>query len=136
MSKKRKSLEEGTPPKKPRGKSKEQKDFDENHVYSTIQLRLHSALQKHDDLINHSLRGLLRSCAHNVSRVAFEAYLLANMHVLRLIQEKKPLPPLDQSFFKSCCVLVSKTIRGGGDEELRKTMEEISFVASIQLGCA
>ena len=38
------------------------------------------------------------------NRMVFEAYELANLHVLRLLRAHAPVPPLDQSFFYACCL--------------------------------
>lgn len=104
--------------KKKRGKSDDRKIHDKLHVYSTVQLKLKTVLQPY---YGEQIQHLLEYCSFNISRVVYEAWILAEMHVLCLLQEGKPLPDLNQSFFKSCCVNVSDTKRGGGDDELRYT---------------
>ena len=42
-----------------------------------------------------------------LNTVALEAYMLANLHVLTLVDQRKPLPVLDQNFWYRCCSLVS-----------------------------
>ncbi|CAM6002233.1 unnamed protein product [Sphagnum balticum] len=44
----------------------------------------------------------------NANRIMFEAYALANLHIIRLLAINKPIPKLDQSFFYNCCVFVSE----------------------------
>ncbi len=48
-----------------------------------------------------------------LSQVALEAKLLANYHVLRLLEMGSPLPDLNQSFFSSCCTAVGSAARQG-----------------------
>jgi hypothetical protein len=110
------------PSKKRRGKSKEQRDHDKLHEYSTVQMKLKTVLghtEFREDILD-----LLDSCSFNISRIVFEAWMLAEMHVLRMIDENKGLPEFNQSFFNSCCVNVSATKRGGGDAELKVTAEQ------------
>lgn len=44
--------------------------------------------------------------------MTWEAYELANMHVLRLCKEGRTIPPLDQSFFYRCCNAVCIDTKG------------------------
>ena len=37
----------------------------------------------------------------------FEAYALANLHIINLINQKKKIPILNQDFFQHCCQTVS-----------------------------
>ncbi len=83
------------PQKKRRGKSKEQKDFDKVHDYSTIQVKLDSYLQPE---FAGQLGGLLAMTADTMSVIALESYQLANLHVSRLRGERKALPVLNQGF--------------------------------------
>ena len=46
-----------------------------------------------------------------LSQVALEAKLLANYHVLRLLESGSRLPVLNQSFFSSCCTAVGSVAR-------------------------
>lgn len=107
-------------PRKKRGKSDEDKQYDREHEYSVIQCKLNSILR---DGYKDILGPLLEDVAHNMSRIVFEAWMLAELHVMRMLDENKELGKLDQSFFMSCCVLVSDTKRGGGSDELKASME-------------
>lgn len=117
---------------KRRGKSLEQRQEDANKQYSVVQSKLNSVLSSSDPELAETIHHLLNRCASNVSRVVFEAYLLANVHVLRLIKHSIPLPELNQSFFKSCCVLVSATTRGVSDNELSATMDEYRRLRPVE----
>jgi hypothetical protein len=95
--------EEEAPQKtKYRGKSQEQKEHDAQHEYSCINVKLKSILKLP------SLEPVLQSCVLNLNKIALEAHYLANDHYLRCFQLSLPLPEkLNQSFFYSCCALVS-----------------------------
>ena len=43
----------------------------------------------------------------NANKIMFESYCLANLHIIKLISQKKQIPILNQSFFKHCCQTVS-----------------------------
>lgn len=111
---------ESSEPHKKRGKSDEDKKYDEEHDLSTVQCKLNSIVRERfkDEFVP-----LLDSVAFNMSRIVFEAWMLAELHVMRMLDENKELEEISQTFFKSCCVLVSKTKRGGGSDELRTSME-------------
>jgi hypothetical protein len=62
------------------------------------------------------------------NKIAFEGFELANIHILRLCAEKKPISPLDQSFYYRCCNAVCVDKKGKRvvikeDKELDKTAE-------------
>lgn len=62
-----------------------------------------------------------------VNKAISEAYLLANLHVMRLCDLGLPINPLDQSFFYGCLSAVSVTNR-------RKSMiKEVLFRESVEL---
>ncbi|KAG1696158.1 hypothetical protein DVH05_018693 [Phytophthora capsici] len=46
----------------------------------------------------------------DMNKGVLEAYLLANVHVLRLLKEEKEIPALDKNFFRSCLSAVMKLI--------------------------
>lgn len=112
-----------------RGKSQAKKEHDSQHVYSTIQTKLHSFL--HPTFAS-SLHPLFNRVSHTLSRIAFEAYLLANFHALRLIHEVKPLSLLNQSFFYSCCSLITSSTRSAGDDELRVSAEQYKSLRPME----
>ena len=73
--------------------------------------------------LTYTLEGVL----HDVNRVIFEAYELANLHILRLLRAQKPICVIDQTFFYRCCTLVCydgkerARIANNPDPELDKT---------------
>lgn len=112
----------GEPKKKQprRNKSDAKIQRDLTHDQSNVPMKLKTLLRP---FYRNEIARLIDDCAYNMSRIRFEAWILADMHVLRMMQEGKELPKMNSSFFKSCCVNVSQTKRGGGDEELRETTE-------------
>jgi len=106
----------------PRGKSKAQNDFDQAHRYSCVSVKLHSFLR--DEPFWPSVHRLLDDAAHSLSKLVFEAYILANQHVSRYLDKGQPLPEIDQSFFNSCLSLVSDSKRNAGSPELQETAEQ------------
>jgi hypothetical protein len=63
----------------------------------------------------------------NCSKASFEAYCFANAHVLRLLEEGKPIPPLNNMFFQKVLSIVTR-FKGRKrmeckDEELKKTYQ-------------
>ncbi|ETP10022.1 hypothetical protein F441_14261 [Phytophthora nicotianae CJ01A1] len=47
----------------------------------------------------------------DMNKGVLEAYLLANLHILRLLKENKEIPKLDGGFFRSCLSAVMKLLR-------------------------
>ena len=43
----------------------------------------------------------------NANKIMFEAYSLANLHIIKLINQRKKIPILNQTFFQHCCQAVS-----------------------------
>jgi hypothetical protein len=48
-----------------------------------------------------------KSVLFNMNKMAFEAYVFANLHVARLLEQNKDIPTLNQNFFYNCCSAVS-----------------------------
>lgn len=107
---------------KVKGKSQAQKDYDNAHSYSIVQVKLHSILRPN---FANPLGQLFETLSCTLSRIVFEGYLLANYHVLRFIDEGKgqALPKLNHSFFNSCCLLVTNS-KGAGSEELKASADQ------------
>ena len=73
------------------------------------------------------IRTPLNIIVREVNRTVAEAYLLANLHVNRMIEAGQPLGPLDQSFFYGCLSAVSTSGR-------RKTeIRDMRFRESAEL---
>jgi hypothetical protein len=108
--------------KKPRrGKSDEQKAHDKSHQYSVVQVKLNTI--RGNEGTWDPVKGLLETTAIIASRVAYEAYLLADLHLRRMLHEGKPLPELNQSFFRSVCSQIMDNPRKIHDDELRASAE-------------
>lgn len=56
---------------------------------------------------NDYLQKKLNDVVLNANKIIFEAYCIANIHILRSLKEKKELPLLNQVFFQKCCASVS-----------------------------
>ena len=52
---------------------------------------------------NKNLKARINDFVLNANKIMFEAYSLANIHIIRLINENKKIPKLNQSFFQHCC---------------------------------
>jgi hypothetical protein len=68
------------------------------------------------------LNHLFGVTADSISTIALEAYQLANLHFVRLLEEGKALPLLNQTFFNRCCALVHGSTKKF-NEELNATFE-------------
>ena len=65
-----------------------------------------------------------------INQLTREAYLLANLHVLRLLRAKLPVPPLDQSFFYRCLSSVSSSPGPEADVQLAASARRYREVRS------
>lgn len=52
---------------------------------------------------------LLERCLFDVNKAVTEAYILANLHVVRCIDISRPVPKIDQNFFYRCLSAVSSS---------------------------
>lgn len=91
-----------------------------NSLYSCVSIKLNSFLP---ETFKPWLAPLFDDISYRLSRIVFEAYILANLHLVRCLADGVNLPALNQSFFYSCCSNVSASTRSAGDEELRNTAE-------------
>ena len=66
-----------------------------------------------------AIRTPLNVIVADVNRTIAEAYILANVHVNRMLQNNLPLAPLDQSFFYGCLSAVSQA--GRAKNEIKDT---------------
>jgi hypothetical protein len=55
------------------------------------------------------LKAKLNEITLNVNNTIFEAYLFANMHIIRLLRQNTPINTLEQKFFSNVLQLWSKT---------------------------
>jgi hypothetical protein len=70
---------------------------------------------------SHELGGLFAKLSIDLSTILLEGYQLANLHIVRLIHEKKDLPTLNQTFFYQCLTLVCGSTRIRHDELVATT---------------
>jgi len=82
-------------------REKEKKNGD----YSTVQVKLNTLLRPN---VIDDVRPLFDGVANKISAISYEAYQLANFH---LLSENAPLPSLNQSFLYSCCALYQEIWR-------------------------
>ena len=105
---------------KPRGKPQQQRDHDGAHSYSCVASKLTTLLRPP---FSDFLHPVFDQAAHTISRIGYEASILANMHVLRCFNEGLEPEVINQSFFYSCCSNVSASIKTAGSENLKATAE-------------
>ena len=74
----------------------------------------------------------IQNAVDRINMLTREAYMLANMHVLRLLEAKLPIPPLDQSFCYRCLCSVSRSPGLEADEGLATTARRYRQVRSAQ----
>jgi hypothetical protein len=55
----------------------------------------------------------------NWNKIAQESSWFANLHMLRLLREGKPLPNIDQKLFEACCRAVTEGSKERKEEEIR-----------------
>jgi hypothetical protein len=56
---------------------------------------------------NDYLKSKINELVLNVNKIIFEGYVLANLHIIRLLDEGKAVPPLNQKFFQNALAQVS-----------------------------
>jgi hypothetical protein len=63
-----------------------------------------------------------------VNKIIFEGYVLANLHIIQLLDKDKEIPPLNQKFFQNFLVQVLVMLyheeMDCRDEELVTTLEK------------
>ncbi len=73
------------------------------------------------------LKSKINELVINVNKIIFEGYLLANLHIIWLLDEDKEIPPLNQKFFQNVLAQVSvfqkRSEMPCKDEELVTTFE-------------
>lgn len=68
----------------------------------------------------------LESCLFQVHKAITEAYLLANLHVLRMCELSKPMPEICQTFYYQCLSAVSWSERN------RATIKDLLFRQTVE----
>jgi hypothetical protein len=88
------------PPK--RKKTDEEKAFLKNRDNGSVICKL-SRVCKYEPIVDEIQRS-----AKELKKCQLEAWHVANVHVLRCLDEKLPLPSFDKTFFNRCCAGVIK----------------------------
>jgi hypothetical protein len=88
-----------------------------NRIVSGVKMKL-ATFCKNQDICR-----LLDSIVMDCNVMVAEAYAFANLHVTRLLEDAKPVPKLDQSFYNSC--LTAVTACGGNTftSEMKETIK-------------
>ena len=70
------------------------------------------------------MREGIETIVMNMNKIAFEAYHVANLHILRCLENNIQLPSIDQNFFYRCCAgVVCPDLRPDvGDTELNTSL--------------
>jgi hypothetical protein len=85
-----------------RKKTDEEKAFLKNRVHGSVICKL-SRICKYEPIVDEIQRS-----ARELKQCQLEAWHVANVHVLRCLEEKLPLPSFDKTFFNRCCAGVMK----------------------------
>ena len=112
-----------TAKKKRRGKSEAKVEYNKLHSYSSVPMKLNAILDM-ESIIGKKVFELLNAVSFNMTRIAHDAHILADLHLRRLIGSKKEIPKLSQTFFKRCCTLVSDSSSSYDDAELMASAVE------------
>ena len=56
---------------------------------------------------NDLLKKRINEFVLNANKIMFESYCLANLHIIKLVNQKKQIPILNQDFFQHCSQMVS-----------------------------
>ena len=56
---------------------------------------------------NDLLKGRINEFVLNANKIMFESYCLSNLHIIKLINQNKQIPILNQDFFQHCSQMVS-----------------------------
>ena len=82
-----------------------------------------------------AIRTPLNVIVAEVNRTIAEAYILANVHVNRMLQNELPLGPLDQSFFYGCLSAVSQAGRAKTEIKDRHFGDSVNLYLSWTRDC-
>jgi len=96
-----------------------EKSFFNNIV---IKKRLNTILNDSDDIAR------INNVVKTINSISYNAHHLINLHILRLLDEKQPMPELDQTFFNHACLFSSKL---GGKFMDPKNNQSMKITANI-----
>lgn len=82
-------------------KFSDRKEVNSKILFTTVKWKWISFCK--DNIIKNGIHPII----DKMNKIKYEAYLLANFHILRIINHNLEIPKLDQTFFKRTCNLVS-----------------------------
>ena len=101
MGKKKKTEETDQPKKITRSDVKERKEANKGTEFTCVKTSFNSLVE------NNYLNGGIQEIVLNINKICFLSYQLLNYHFIRIIEENKPLPEINQSLFYQACATVS-----------------------------
>ena len=113
------------PPKRTRNDVAQRKAANKNTSVTVVKSTLNAFCK--ELFFTDGLKDALDVILKEVNKAVLEAYVLANIHVVRLCSENKAPGPLDQSFFYGCLSAVSK------GKNKKRAIKDGEFKASIEL---
>jgi hypothetical protein len=78
-----------------------EQDVDTEESFKAVKMTLNTFC------CNDDLKTRVNEFVLNANKIMFEAYSLANLHIIKLINQNKIIPKLDQDFFQNCCQFVT-----------------------------
>jgi len=104
MVKKKKELQ--PPTEEPKEKTtrkdvKQRKEANKDTEFTCVKMSFNSLVE--NNFFNNGIQDIVL----NINKICFLSYQLLNYHFTRLIQEKKPLPEINQNLFYQACSTVS-----------------------------
>lgn len=109
-------------PKRARGKSKEQRAHDKNHLFSTVQCKMNSIV--HPDLdptVREPFVVLIEKLVQEYTKLHQEACLFTELHISRCKRDNVTWPKCDQNFFST----VMTVLTGGTPQSTNPNSPEI-----------
>lgn len=74
--------------------------------YKVVKCKLFEFTRK-----NNETTQLLNTTVMNVSKIGFYIYKFAGLHIIRLLESNLPIPTLNQQFFYTCMLYVTRIKR-------------------------
>ena len=103
----------------------ERKERNKHLEFITVKTTLRSFCK--ETFYTEGLKDALETVLIDHNKVVTEAYVLANIHVVRLCSEGKPVCPLDNKFFNRCLSAVSQGV------QRKQAIKELEFRTSVEL---
>eukprot|EP00891_Asterochloris_glomerata_P005724 jgi/Astpho2/5724/fgenesh1_pg.00080_%23_3_t len=113
------------PPKRTRNDVAQRKSDNKNTAVTVVKSTLNAFCKEF--FFTDGLQDALNVVLKEVNKAVLEAYVLANVHVVRLCSENKTPGPLDQSFFYGCLSAVSR------GKKKKQVIKDVEFNTSVEL---